>query len=94
MTVGDRTSSASTMQPSKATEPLESMSQFHINETFFLLPTDEKDVLTTCMSIKSKQSTGHDDLSNFLVKRIIHNIVKPLTHIFNISFQTGIFPDG
>ena len=28
-----------------------------------------------------------------IVKHIITSIIKPLTHIFNTSFKTGVFPD-
>ena len=45
------------------------------------------------LSIQSKHSSGHDEISNTLLKNIIPNIVKPLTHICNSSFQTGRFPD-
>ena len=45
------------------------------------------------MKIKLKSSTGHDKLSNKLVKEIIQPIARPLTHIFNLSLSTGVVPD-
>ena len=46
------------------------------------------------MSIKSKSSTGHDEISNKVLKLIIPYIIEPLVHIFNQCFQTGTFPDS
>ena len=34
----------------------------------------------------------YDDISIWVISRIAHQVVKPLVHIFNISFPTGIFP--
>ena len=34
----------------------------------------------------------HDDISMWVLSRIAPHVVKPLVHIFNISFSTGIFP--
>ena len=55
-----------------------------------MAPTDPQEVIKIALSIKSKSSTGHDGLSNKLVKEIIPFILIPLTHIFNLSLETGI----
>ena len=57
------------------------------------MPTDINEVISTAMNIKSKCSTGYDNISNKLTKRIIEFIAEPLVHIFNLSFGNGIFPD-
>ena len=38
-------------------------------------------------------AAGFDNIPMKVIKNIIHQIVSPLTHIFNCSFITGIFPD-
>lgn len=38
-------------------------------------------------------SCGQDGMCNSLIKLVIKEISDPLTHIFNSSFETGIFPD-
>ena len=43
---------------------------------------------------KSKTSKHHDDIDKCLVKKLIPYLVIPLGHIFNISLQTEVFPDG
>ena len=45
------------------------------------------------MKCKNKTSTDCNKIDMILVKKIIREIAKPLTHIFNLSFQTGIVPN-
>ena len=59
----------------------------------FLSPVDEKEVHKVVESCKNKSSTDADGLSMNIVKRVITTIIKPLTHVFNASFKTGVFPD-
>ena len=42
--------------------------------------------------LKSKLSHGHDDISTKLLKNTITNILQPITHIINLSFNTGLVP--
>ena len=44
-------------------------------------------------SLKINKSTGYDDISFNVVKKCFGVLHKPLLHIFNLSLQTGIFPD-
>ena len=43
--------------------------------------------------MKNKQSAGHDDISNFILKGLISSIADPLAHIFNASILSGVFPE-
>ena len=54
----------------------------------------ENETLTIINSLKSKYSSGNDDISNRLLKSIKCEISKPLTIIINQSLETGIFPDA
>ena len=38
-------------------------------------------------------SSGHDNISNVFLKKIYLCLLSPLEYIFNLSIQTGIFPD-
>ena len=40
-----------------------------------------------------KTSSGHDNISNMLLKLIGVHLLTPLTRIFNDSISMGIFPD-
>ena len=61
-------------------------------DTVFLKPVIENEVLTIVKNFKGKMSTSYDEVKMKTVKSIIHSIV-PLTHIFNRSISTGIFPE-
>ena len=43
-------------------------------------------------TLKSTKSTGCDNLPPRLLKDSASNIASPLTHIINLSMQTGLFP--
>ncbi len=50
-------------------------------------------IIDVVKAFDSKSSTDLDGLSTKFLKQIIHYIAVPLTHIFNLSFNTGLFPD-
>ena len=50
-------------------------------------------IMQLISKLKSKDTKGHDLISNNLLKAIKHEIVKPLTFIINQSLKTGTFPD-
>ena len=60
--------------------------------SMFLEPIEPSHVLDVVNKLKSKTSSGHDDVSSKLIKESINEIVNPLTHIINCSFNTGIVP--
>ena len=64
-----------------------------IEDTMFLQPVTEEEIMQLVKNAKNKKSKDHDQFDMCLVKKIIPHIVKPLAHIFNISLMNGIFPD-
>ena len=54
----------------------------------------ERETLNIISNLKSKNSSGKDEISNKLLKSIKYEISKPLTIIINQSLETGIFPDA
>ena len=54
-----------------------------------MLPSD---VILIASEIKSKSGYGHDAISAKLLKQTLDNIIHPITHIINKSFDTGILP--
>ena len=42
----------------------------------------------------SNKSPGYDEINNKILKLSTKEISKPLTHIFNLSFENGIFPNS
>ena len=51
------------------------------------------EILEIVKNCKNKKSTDFNDIDMSLVKQVIEGISKPLTHICNLSFQTGSFPN-
>jgi len=43
--------------------------------------------------LKSNLSAGFDEIPMSLIKQCLCYFTKPYVHIYNVSFQTGIFPD-
>ena len=63
-----------------------------IKENFVFAKITEEIIMTNLRKMKSKSSSGPDNLSSKLLKEIIGLIIKPLVHIFNLSFKTGFIP--
>ena len=64
------------------------------NSSLFFNPTDPSEITEITKNLKSSKSQGHDKISAFLLKEIIHFIASPLTHIFNLSINTGKCPES
>ena len=56
-----------------------------------LFPTSHHEVDKLIASLPS--SSGHDDISNILLKSLRTSLSYPLTIIMNQSLETGVFPD-
>ena len=59
----------------------------------FAAPVTVSEVGQVINSLKSNSSAGFDEIPMSLVKQCLCYFKKPLVHIYNVSFQTGIFPD-
>ena len=64
----------------------------HNCKTMFLNPTNYTKVENVIDKLKNKHSSGHDNISNYLIKKLKNVIVLPLTIIINKSLQEGHFP--
>jgi len=62
-------------------------------DSSFLKHIDEFEVKLIINKYRDKTAAGHDRVSVKILKCISDIIVKPLVHIFNLSIQSGIFPD-
>ena len=66
----------------------------HTEHPFSFSKITEKEMLTIINNLKSKNSSGNDEISNRLLKSIKCEISKPLTIMINQSLETAIFPDA
>ena len=58
----------------------------------FINPVNEAEVIRIIKLCNPKDSMDYDDISMWVLSRIAPQVVKPLVHIFKLSFSTGIFP--
>ena len=59
----------------------------------FLTPVVENEVTNIVQLCKPNNSKDGDDISMYVVFKVIISTAKPLAHIFNLSFSFGVFPD-
>ena len=63
-----------------------------ITEIFIFANVTPTMISNTLSKLKSKSSSGADNISTVLLKDIIPIIILPVTHLFNLSFKTGYIP--
>ena len=62
-------------------------------KSVFLTPTNAQEISCLISQLPSKTSSGHDDISNILLKKLSEEIKYPLADIFNNSLEEGEVPD-
>ena len=48
------------------------------------------DIIKIINKFNLNKGAGNDNIGNFIIKKVVNEIVKPLTMIFNLSISTGI----
>ncbi len=62
--------------------------------SIYISPTDTNEITKIISMMKSKNSSGHDNLNSILIKQIKHSISTPLTIIANKSLEHGEIPQN
>ena len=81
---------------SKIKQPDKDYSKYLLNpiqNTFYLSPVDESEITKEIQNLKVKKSPGNDDIRPGIIKTSCSILTRPLTHVFNVSFSSGIMPD-
>ena len=60
--------------------------------SIYFYPTSETEIRKLIENLPNKSSSGHDNISNILLKKICPIITQPLVLIFNLSLLHGVFP--
>jgi len=60
--------------------------------SIFIYPVTEE-VISLTKSLKGKPTAGNDEIPENLVKQFMQIIKGPLAHIYNLSLNSGVFPD-
>ena len=63
-------------------------------QSIFLDPTHDTEIIELITDLVPKNSSGYDNLSNKLLKKLLPALVGPLTTIFNKSLVEGVFPEA
>ena len=63
-----------------------------LSQSIFLSATNEEEI-TMCIKLLNNGSPGWDNISSKTIKTSCPLIIQPLTHIFNLSLFSGVFPD-
>ena len=62
------------------------------NHSLFLTPITESELKSLINALPNKNSSGHDNINNVLLKQIKDSVVKPMTICVNKSLSEGLFP--
>jgi hypothetical protein len=60
----------------------------------FLDCTCEQEILREIDKLNNNKSPGHDGIDPNILKDVADITVKPLAYLCNLSFQTGLVPQG
>ena len=69
------------------------LSDLKNNKTFFMSPTNSKEVFDIIASLDINKSTGPNSIPVYILKVYNNFFSENLSKIINISFSTGVFPD-
>ena len=64
-----------------------------IPHSMFLAPIESHDILSVTSKLKSKLSSGHDNILTKFLQDTIQSIHRPLTYLINQSFAKGVVPN-
>jgi len=59
----------------------------------FVAPVTETELIQVISSVKNSLSVGFDETRTLVLKQCLCYFIKPLVHNYNVTFQTGAFPD-
>ena len=75
-------------------DALEFLQHHETKESMYLIPTDIFEISRIITSLKSKSSSGYDQISTKTLKQIKDGIVTPLCLLINKTIEQGIFPEA
>lgn len=68
-------------------------SSFCTPSSLFLYPTDPSEIAKVVASFKNDSAPGPDAISARLIKNTLNSLITPLNYIFNMSLESGNFPE-
>ena len=62
------------------------------NQAMFIVPVDEHEISLITSELKSKASSGHDELKSDVLMSTMNYLLTPFVHIINTSIASGVIP--
>ena len=62
-------------------------------DSFFFNPISKSEIIKQINSLKNGVKGGEDCISSNIIKKYKDKLIKPLLHIINVVFSTGVFPE-
>ena len=56
-------------------------------------PLTEEELMKAFSTLRSNKSPGFEEISSDVIVFVFDAVIKPITHIFDLSLKKGIFPD-
>ena len=66
--------------------------QNKITQTMFLSPIEESEITNEIRKLNERKSPGPDNISPKILKACEPELRKPITEVFNYSFETATYP--
>jgi len=63
-----------------------------IHHCMYGIPTEPNEIYRIIVNLKNNKSPGADNIGSKILKEVVDDITYPLSHIFNLSFVTGVVP--
>ena len=63
------------------------------SSSMYMKPFVELDIAKIIDKFNPNKSAGHNNIGNFIIKKVKSEIIKPPTQIFNLSLSSGIVPE-
>ena len=63
------------------------------SNSMHMKPIVASDIIKIIGKFNPNKRAGHDNIGNYIIKKVGKEIVKPLTNIFNLSLSIGVVPD-
>ncbi|XP_059045707.1 neuropeptide SIFamide receptor-like [Achroia grisella] len=64
-----------------------------VSHSMFLKPVSQNEVKRQVLSLNNTNSEGYDEICTKIIKDSIDEIIDVLTHLINLSFSSGTFPE-
>ena len=87
--IGEKYASQLSPMPNEMTTYLNQMD--NNNKTVYLSPCTDTEIYYLIKDLPHKTSSGHDNISNVLLKKLSPSIIHPLCILFNKSMEEGKF---